>query len=225
MPEIQQKGYFDSGLSLTQFVNPSYQYIPPMISSKNTTSVPVTMLFSNGSSNQIDYPIPAIVQHVFESPALSAQNPITVYSQVDFFIPENSNIVLEEEYYMVFPFSQDISKKRAMFQNTQGFLILKQISPSTFFGNTTIMYPFEGVQPFYKILTWDEVSKVRQGDTAYVTGLDLTETIDGQVFLTIEPSSTTTILRTNVIIVALTFAVIAFGLAQIHRTHLRHDVK
>lgn len=81
-------------------------------------------------------------------------------------------------------------------------------------------YPFEGTQPFFEIMTWDEISKIRQGDTAYITGFDLNKTIDGREFLIIEPSSVTTILRTNVIIVALTFVVIAFGLAQIRRKYL-----
>lgn len=220
-PEIQNKGYFDSGLSLTQYVNPTYQFTSPIIFNKEIIIVPVTEIYSNGTHNEIDLPLKATIEQVFESTALSAQNPITVYTKVIFSIPDNSNIDLHEEYYMLFPFSQDISKKRPMFDDTQGMIVLKKINKIEFFGSGKIMYPFEGVQPFFKILKLDEILKTRVKDTGYVTGLNLTETIDGRSFLTIEPSSTTTILRTNVIIVALTFVVIAFGLTQIRRTYLQ----
>ena len=211
---------FDSGLPISQFINPSYQFIPPLIAEKDTIAIPVTLIFPNKTSTETNYPLKTITQIVFESTALSAQNPITVYSKLIFDVPENLNIVLQEEYYMFFPFSQDISKKRAMFENTQGMIILKKINESEFFGTGKIMYPFEGEQPFFEIMTFDELSKNVQYTTAYISGLDLKETIDDHEFITIEPSSVTTILRTNVIIVALTFAVIAFGLAQIRRNYL-----
>ena len=220
LTDTQNYDYFDSGLSFSQYVNPSYQYIPPLIAEKDTITIPVKLIFPNGTSTEIDFPLKTITKLVFESTALSAQNPITVYSELTFDIPESLNIVLQDEYYMIFPFSQDLSKKRTMFEHTQGMIILEQINATKFFGTGKIMYPFEGVQPFFEIMTWDELSNNTQGDTAYITKFDLKTTIDEHNFVIIEPSSTTTILRTNVIIVALTFAVIAFGLTQIRRNYL-----
>jgi len=217
---IQRSDYFDSDLSLSQYVNPQYQYIPPLIAEKNTITIPVKLIFPNGTSTDIKFPLKTITKLVFESTALSAQNPITVYAELTFDIPKNSGIVLQDKYFMIFPFSQDLSKKRVMFEQTQGVIVLEQIDSSKFYGTGKIMYPFDGVQPFFDIMTWDELSNIRQGDTAYVSGLDLNKTIGGRDFLIIEPSSTTTILRTNIIIVALTFVVIAFGLVQIRRNYL-----
>lgn len=218
--DIQNYGYFDSSFSLSKYVNPSYEYVLPLIADKDTISIPITLIFSNGTSIETNYPLKTTTKLVFEATALSAQNPITVYSELIFYIPEDINIVLQDKYYMIFPFAQDISKKRTMFEHTQGMIVLDQIDETKFFGTGKIMYPFDGPQPFFEIMTGNELQQKRDGDVAYIAGLDLKETISEHNFLIIEPSSTTTILRTNIIIVALTFVVIAFGLAQVRRNYL-----
>lgn len=213
--DIQNFGYFDSGFSLSKFVNPDYQYIPPIIFGKGEVTGPVKLVFENGTSVTKSLSFNTATKLVFQTTALSAQNPITVYANVTF--TNSSRINLENTYYMFFPFSQDISKKRDKFEETQGIIILSKSGDTQYSGTGKIMYPFEGPKPVFDILTYDEIQKYQDGDIAFLSGISLVKEINGFEFLNIEASSNTTILRTNVIIIALTFILIAFGLVQIRK--------
>lgn len=215
--DIQVYGYFNSGFSFSNFVNPKYVFVSPILLEKDLITIPIALHFPNGTVTNTTYPLNSGTKIIFESTALSAQNPIKIFSELNIKIPDNMPIKLQNQYFMVFPFSQDVSMKYDKFEQTTAFITLNRITENQFRGNGTIMYPSEGIQPFFNILTWDELQKNRLGDTAYHNPSDIQYEVDGKPFLIIEPSSTTTLLRTNIIIVALTFVVIAFGLEQIRK--------
>lgn len=252
---IAEKGIFELGFSISHFINPEYEYAPPIIKQKDIVEIPTILDFQNGTTKNITLGITGTIELVFKSTALSSQNPIKVNAKVSFpWIEEEWRLLLEEElggtledkyivvddslitseedlwiklgdqYFLVFPFAQNYPRDQT--SNTYFsamFPIEKNIETKQYLGGDIIMYPFHGEMPFFELFTLDELLQVTEGTTAYIAGSSIDETLQGKPLLIIEPSSVTTILRTNILIIGLTSAVIAFMIIQLRFHLLKQD--
>lgn len=252
---IAEKGIFELGFSISHFINPEYEYAPPIIRQKDMIEIPIILKFQNGTTKNTTFGITGNTELVFKSTALSSQNPIKVNATVSFpwieqewrrllekesgdtledmyILIEGAVIMSEEDlwnrldnqYFLVFPFAQNYPRDPT--SNTYFsamFPIEKNIKTKQYLGAEIIMYPFHGEIPFFELFTQDELQQITEGTTAYVAGSSIDETIQGKPLLIIEPSSVTTVLRTNILIIALTSAVIAFMIAQLGFHLLKQD--
>ena len=184
--------------ALLGYFNPVYEFVPPIILTDEKiiavqtyfdvkTGEPIREVITNYGSE---------MNLIFRTTALSAQNPITVEATLDFLdLPNEAWIELDQNYYMIFPLEKNKTLKK-------------------YYGDGEIKYTFEGEKPFFVLLTWDELEAHTKGNIAKIPESYLKKELEGESLLRIEPSSTTTTLQTNNIIIALTFVVIAFGIME-----------
>ena len=249
---MAEKGIFELGFPISHFINPEYEYAPPIIRQQDIVEIPVILDFQNGTTKSTTFGITGEVKLVFKATALSSQNPIKVNATMNFpwleeewrhFLEEEFRVTLEnkyvsvgdsfikseedlwieleDQYFLVFPFAQNYPRNQT--SNTYFsamFPIEKNIETKQYLGGRIIMYPFHGEKPFFELFTRDELLQIAEGGTtAYIAGSTIDETLQGEPLLIIEPSSVTTILKTNILIIALTSTVISFMIVQL-RFHL-----
>ncbi len=255
---IAEKGVFGVGFSISNYINPQYEYAPPIIRIPDAVSIPINFVFENGTEKSTTFKITGHVELVFKATALSSQNPIKVKATMSFprledqwkqFLLEdagmpsegkymvlNDSLILSEEdlwhklkldeqYFLVFPFAQNHPRNQT--SNTYFsamFPIEKNIETKQYLGNGTIMYPFHGDMPFFELFTRNDLLEITEGTTAYIAGSTIDETLQGKPLLIIEPSSVTTILRTNILIIALTSVVISLMIVQLRLQLLKEKI-
>ncbi|AJZ75173.2 hypothetical protein [Candidatus Nitrosotenuis cloacae] len=224
----QANGFTVLGLSLLIILtiiaylglfNPTYEFVPPIVVEKDAI-LAVQEYIPNGENQTIRK---IIASHhsetnlLLKTTALSAQNPITVEVTMEFpDLPEDAWNLLDEEYFIMFPFA--VNSEKSLMDNqyyTANFPIKKNNDDRKYFGSGMIKYTFEGDKPFFVLLTANEINRFRSGDIAKLPQSYIQQSLEKGVFLQIEPSSTTTTLHTNNIVLALTCIVIAFGILQI----------
>lgn len=204
--------------ALLGYFNPVYEFVPPIILTDEKI-IAVQTYFDIKTGELIREVITnygSEMNLIFRTTALSAQNPITVEATLDFLdLPNEAWIELDQNYYMIFPFAVN-SKKSQQDDNYYTAIIPleKNKTLKKYYGDGEIKYTFEGEKPFFVLLTWDELKAHTKGDIAKIPESYLKKELEGESLLRIEPSSTTTTLQTNNIIITLTFVVIAFGIME-----------
>ena len=198
--------------------NPVYDFVPPIIiTNEQIIAVQEHIEVETGETiRKVIAQYDPEMNLVFKTTALSAQNPIKVEADLDFLnLPDAPWNALDENYYLVFPFAVNIQKSEMDGKYYGAVIPIKKIEDSKkYYGEGEIKYPFEGEKLFFVLLTWSELEAHSNGVIAKIPESYIEKEMGKESLLRIEPSSTTTTLLTNNMIIALTFVVIAFGIMQ-----------